>query len=121
MLQDEIIQQKRAVGNIESVCSRLKQLRPDDESLTTTVEDKIEYAARSHVSITADAETRHKMLQRALLAGQKFESTFNDFNTCLEDLEARLRGARPLDARLDVLDALVVEHEVCFKDVTLFG
>ena len=98
---------------MKTVCFTLREIRPKDEDLVTTVTDRINIVEQSHSSITIDAETRHTLLQKALLSGQEFESTFNDFNTFLEDLETRIRNSKPLDARLDVLDSLIVDHEVC--------
>ena len=115
VLQDEIIKRKRDVDDIKDVCFSLKELRSKDESLTTTVSKKVEFVEHSYTSITLDAERRYRLLQKALLSGQEFESTFNDFNICLEDLETRMRNSKPLDARLEVLDSIIVEHEVCLQ------
>ena len=101
------------MDEIQTVCFTLKDIRPNDEKLVTTVIDTSNHTERSHSSITLDAETRHALLQKALLAGQEFDSTFSDFGICLEDLEARIRDSKPLDARLEKLDLLIVEHEVC--------
>ena len=91
----------------------MKEIRPGDEKLVKTVINTSDRTERSHSSITLDAETRYALLQKALLAGQEFDSTFSDFGICLKDLEARIRDSKPLDARLEKLDLLIVDHEVC--------
>ena len=95
------------------MCFTLKDIRPKDETLVATVTDRINLVEQSHSWITLDAETRHTLLQKALLAGQEFEATFHDFSVYLDHMEARIKGSKPLDARLDVLDSLIVDHKVC--------
>lgn len=103
---------KPAVEGIREVCYSLSQKRSDDHSLVSTVTTKLHSAESSHAKLTIDADVRYKLLQDALLMGQEFESIFEDFMRCLEDLEMRLAGMKPLDARLEILRVVITEHEV---------
>ena len=89
-------------------------MRSEDHSLVSTVSTKLQSVESSHAMLTIDADVRYKLLQDALLMGQEFEAIFEDFIRCLEDLEMRLAGMKPLDARLEILRVVVTEHEVNF-------
>ena len=111
-LQDDITKKRPDVVDTQETAEWIGKNNTHDPKVKQAVKEKVDAVERTYNNFSTKVDIRLNRLQSALLKGQEFQTTFDDFIANLDDLETRLDSERPLDARLDELKEIKQEHEV---------